>query len=107
MLDRSQALSLTRQAEELGISRSRLYDDPQPVSSADRALMQRMDELHLESPFAGRRMLRDLLVTEGVMVGRLHVSTLMKRLGLDALYLGSLEAVPNLVQVLFCGSRIG
>src|SRR5918911_284558 len=62
------------------------YYQPQPVSAADLALMRRMDELHLEFPFAGSRMLRDLLVAEGFTVGRLHVTTLMKRMGLEALY---------------------
>jgi putative transposase len=86
MIDRSHTLSLARQAEELGISRSSLYYDPQPVSAADLAIMRRMDELHLEFPFAGSRMLRDLLVAEGFTVGRLHVATLMKRMGIEALY---------------------
>src|SRR5215204_6827730 len=86
MIDRSHALPLAWQAEELGISRGSLYYRPQPVLAADLAIMRRMDELHLEFPFAGSRMLRDLLVTEGLMVGRLHVSTLMKRMGIEALY---------------------
>jgi putative transposase len=86
MIDRSHALPLTRQAEELGISRSSLYYQPQPASAADLAVMRRMDELHLEFPFAGSRMLRDLLVAEGFTVGRLHVATLMKRMGIEALY---------------------
>ncbi len=86
MIDRSHTLSLARQAEELGISRSSLYYDPQPVSAADLAIMRRMDELHLEFPFAGSRMLRDLLVAEGFTVGRLHIATLMKRMGIEALY---------------------
>jgi putative transposase len=86
MIDRSQALSLARQAEELGISRGSFYYRPQPASAADLAMMRRMDELHLAFPFAGSRMLRDLLVAEGFTVGRLHVATLMKRMGLEALY---------------------
>jgi putative transposase len=86
MIDRSHALPLARQAEALGISRSSLYYHPQPVSAADLALMRRMDELHLDYPFAGSRMLRDLLVAEGFTVGRLHVATLMKRMGIEALY---------------------
>jgi putative transposase len=86
MIDRSHALTLTRQAEELGISRSSLYFQPQPVSGADLAVMRRMDELHLAYPFAGSRMLRDLLLAEGFTLGRLHVSTLMKRMGIEALY---------------------
>lgn len=86
MIDRSHALPLSRQAEELGISRTSLYDQPQPVPAADLAVMLRMDELHLEFPFAGSRMLRDLLTAEGFTVGRLHVATLMKRMGIEALY---------------------
>ncbi len=86
MIDRSHALPLARQAEALGISRGSLYSQPQPVSATDLALMRRMDELHLEFPFAGSRMLRDLLVSEGFTVGRLHVATLMKRMGIEALY---------------------
>jgi putative transposase len=86
MIDRSHALPLSRQAEELGISRGSLYYQPQPVPAADLTLMRRMDELHLEFPFAGSRMLRDLLQAEGFTVGRLHVATLMKRTGIEALY---------------------
>ena len=86
MIDRSHALPLARQAEELGISRGSLYSQPQSVSATDLALMRRMDELHLEYPFAGSRMLRDLLVAEGFTVGRLLVATLMKRIGIEALY---------------------
>ena len=86
MIDRSHALALTRQAEELGIRRGRLSSQPQPVSGADLAVMRRMDELHLTYPFAGSRMLRDLLLAEGFTLGRLHVSTLMKRMGIEALY---------------------
>jgi putative transposase len=86
MIDRSHALPVTRQAAELGISRGSLYYRSQPVLAADLALMRRMDELHLEFPFAGSRMLRDLLAAEGFTVGRLHVSTLMKRMGIEAIY---------------------
>ena len=86
MIDRSHALPLIRQAEELGISRGSLYSPPRSVSASELALMRRMDELHLEYPFAGSRMLRDLLVAEGFTVGRLHVATLMKRMGIEALY---------------------
>src|SRR3954466_2091670 len=86
MIDRSHALPLSRQAEALGISRSSLYYQPEPVSAADLALLWHMDELHLAYPFAGSRMLRDLLLAEGFTVGRLHVATLMKRLGIEAIY---------------------
>ena len=86
MIDRSHDLPLARQAAALGISRGSLYYQAQPVSAADLTVMRRIDELHLDFPFAGSRMLRDLLVAEGFTIGRLHVSTLMKRMGLEALY---------------------
>jgi putative transposase len=86
MIDRSHDLPLARQAQELGISRGSVYYAPRPVSAADLAVMRRMDELHLDSPFAGSRMLRDLLMAEGFQIGRLHVATLMKRMGIEAIY---------------------
>ena len=86
MIDRDHELSVTRQAKALGISRGSVYYLPRPTSDADLALMRRIDELHLEYPFAGSRMLRGLLRQEGHDVGRLHVATLMKRMGLEALY---------------------
>jgi len=86
MIDRSHELPLTRQAQVLKLSRSSLYYQPQPVSAADLAIMRRMDELHLDYPFAGSRMLRDLLRGEGVAIGRAHVITLMKRMRIEAIY---------------------
>ena len=86
MIDRAHPLSLTRQAAAAGISRGSVYYLPKPVSAADLALMRRIDELHLELPFAGSRMLRDLLNDQGVVVGRKHVATLMRRMGIEALY---------------------
>jgi len=86
MIDRDHDLSVTRQAGVLNISRSSVYYLPRPVSPGDLALMRRIDELHLDYPFAGARMLRDLLGREGFGVGRLHVSTLMKRMGIEAIY---------------------
>ena len=86
MIDRAHALSVTRQARELGISRGSVYYLPRPVSASDLAIMRRIDELHMDFPFAGSRMLRDLLGAEGVRVGRLHVATLMKKMGVEAIY---------------------
>lgn len=86
MINATHELSLTRQAELLDLSRSSLYYRPVPVSQADLRLMRRIDELHLELPFLGSRMLRDLLVQEGFVVGRKHVATLMRRMGLEAIY---------------------
>ena len=86
MIDRSHALSVTRQAKVLNLARSTIYYKPRPVSAEDLALMRRLDELHLDYPFAGARMLRSLLRREGISVGRRHVSTLMKRMGISAIY---------------------
>ena len=86
MIDREHALPLTRQAEVLKLSRSGLYYRPRPVAAADLAVMRRIDELHLDYPFAGSRMLRDLLRGEGVRIGRQRVATMMKRMGIQALY---------------------
>ena len=86
MIDRSHALPITKQAQVLGISRGSVYYLPRPVPAADLGIMRRMDELHLEFPFAGSRMLRDLLAQEGIAIGRGHVATLMKRMGIEAIY---------------------
>ncbi|GIK20583.1 MAG: transposase [Planctomycetota bacterium] len=86
MIDPAHALPIVRQAQLLELSRSSVYYRPQPTSDADLALMRRIDELHLEHPFAGSRMLRDLLNREGFAVGRKHVTTLMRKMGIEALY---------------------
>jgi len=86
MIDRTHRLPITRQAEALGISRSTVYALPTPLSERDHQLMKRIDRLHLEMPFAGARMLRDLLAREDIKVGRKHVATLMRRMGIEASY---------------------
>jgi putative transposase len=86
MIDRNNRLALTKQSALLGISRGSVYYEPAPVPDADLALMRRLDELHLEFPFAGSRMLRGLLAAEGSKIGRRHVSTLMRRMGIEAIY---------------------
>ena len=85
MIDRKHRLSVTRQAQLLGLSRGSVYYVPQPVGSADLALMRRLDELHLDHPFMGARMLRRQLQSEGIQVGRRHVRTLMLHMGMKAL----------------------
>jgi putative transposase len=79
-------LPITRQTEALGMARSTAYALPTPASDRDLDLMKRIDRLHLEMPYAGSRMLRDLLNLDGIKVGRKHVATLMKRMGIEALY---------------------
>jgi putative transposase len=86
MIDRAHGLPLLRQAELLRLSRSSVYYEPRPVSAAELVIMRRIDELHLEYPFAGSRMLRDLLRGEGEAIGREQVATLMRRMGIEALY---------------------
>src|ERR1700733_6000388 len=86
MIDREHDLSITRQAEVLKISRGSVYYQPRPVSAADLAIMQRLDRLHLENPFAGSRLLRGLLALQGCKIGRRHVNTLMRRMGIESLY---------------------
>ena len=86
MIDPAHSLPLTQQARLLGLSRASIYYTPREIPAADLQLMRRLDVLHLEYPFAGSRMLRDLLRGEGALVGRDHVRTLMRRMGLTAIY---------------------
>src|SRR5207244_8874180 len=86
MIDPTHELPIVRQAQLLELSRASVYYLPQPTPESELALMRRIDELHLEHPFAGARMLRDLLRHDGWSVGRKHVATLMRRMGIEALY---------------------
>lgn len=86
MIDRDHDLSLTRQAETLAISRGSVYYQPRSLSKATLALMRQIDELHLNHPYAGARMLRDLLRLMGIKVGRRRVGRLMRKMGIEALY---------------------
>ncbi len=86
MIDRTHPLSIGRQCQLLQLARSTAYYQPKPVPDTTLALMRRIDELHLQYPFAGARMLRDLLRHEGYAVGRRQVATLMRRMGITAIY---------------------
>src|ERR1022692_4189286 len=79
-------LPIRQQAVALGISRSSVYYQPRPISAEDLWLMRHIDELHLNYPFAGSRMLRDLLRQQGLEVGRRHIATLMRRMCIEAIY---------------------
>ncbi|HBB9449774.1 TPA: IS3 family transposase [Escherichia coli] len=94
MIDRTHKLSVARQARLLGFSRGSVYYSPRQVSDGDLDLMRRIDELHLDYPFAGSRMLQGLLRGEGTEVGRLHVATLMKKMGIEAIYRHSNTSKP-------------
>jgi putative transposase len=86
MIDRGHELPLSCQAAVLGISRGSLYYSACPVPAAELAIMRRIDELHLDYPFAGGRMLRDLLRGEGIAIGRDQVTTMMRRMAIEAVY---------------------
>ena len=86
MIDRQHPLPITRQCRLVAVARSSVYYTPRPVPVGDLALMRQLDELHLRYPFAGSRLLRGLLRLQGVGVGRKHVATLMRRMGMEALY---------------------
>jgi putative transposase len=110
MIDRTHDLPITRQARALNISRGSVYYRPRPVPEADLAIMRHLDRLHLEFPFAGSRMLRGLLAAEGCKIGRRHVKTLMKRMGIEALYRRPRTTKPEpghkIYPYLLCGMEI-
>jgi putative transposase len=86
MINREHDLPIIKQAAVLSLSRSSVYYQPRPVPESDLAVMRRLDELHLELPFAGARMLRGLLAAEGTKIGRRHITALMRKMGIEALY---------------------
>jgi putative transposase len=96
MIDRKHSLSLTRQGQILELSRSSLYYESVPVSFRDLELMRLIDEIHIKHPFMGSRSIRDQLQDKGHQVGRQHVSTLMKKMGIAALYKKPNLSRPNL-----------
>ncbi|RSB96089.1 IS3 family transposase [Acinetobacter sp. FDAARGOS_541] len=93
LIDDSLQISVSKQAQLLKVSRGCYYYRPKPVSASDLKLMRCMDELHMQYPFAGSRMMRDLLNRQGHHIGRRHTRTLMKKMGINALY-----CKPNLSQ---------
>jgi putative transposase len=95
MIDRDHALPISRQAELLQISRGSVYYSEVATSAADLELTREIDRLHLDFPFAGARMLRDILRSKGYAVGRRHVSTLMRLMGIQALYCKKLTSRRN------------
>lgn len=81
----NQPLPLTCQAEALAISRGSVYCQPRPVSDTNLALRKLIDRLHLDYPFTGPRLLRDLLNLRGIRVGGRHMRTLMRRMSIETL----------------------
>jgi putative transposase len=94
MIDRGAKKTVKRQAQLLGLSRASVYYRPRPVSERDLLLMRRLDELHLEAPFYGARKLAAQLRREGHELGRKHVGTLMRRMGIEALYRKPRTSIP-------------
>jgi putative transposase len=94
MIDRGVQATVKRQAELLGPSRASVYYQSRPVSERELLRMRRLDELHLEAPFYGARKLAAQLRREGHDVGRKHVGTLMRRLGIEALYRKPRTSIP-------------
>jgi len=86
MIEPEHTLPLSRQSRILGLSRSSLYYKTVPVSERDLELMRLIDEIHLKYPFYGSRRIRNELRDLGHDVGRGHISTLMKKMGIRALY---------------------
>lgn len=94
MIERGGEVPVRRQAQLLDLSRSSVYYQPRPISARDLGLMRRIDELHLQWPFYGSRKLTHELRKEGHAVGRRHVRTLMRRMGIEALYRRPRTSVP-------------
>ena len=86
MIDREHRLPLSRQSKILELSRSSLYYKAVPINARDQELMKLIDKIHLKYPFYGSRSIRDELREQGYKIGREHVSTLMKKMGIEALY---------------------
>jgi putative transposase len=94
MIDRGGKLAVKRQAQLLELSRSSVYYTPRALSQRDLQLMRRIDELHLEAPFFGSRKIAAQLRRDGHDVGRRHVRTLMRRMGIQALYRRPRTSIP-------------
>ena len=86
MIDKEDSLPVTRQCEILELSRSGIYYNPSPISAKDVELMRQIDEIHLMYPFYGSRNIRNELWGKSYDIGRDRVRRLMRRMGIEALY---------------------
>ena len=87
LVDRADpALSIVAQCRLLKVARSTLYHRPAPVSADDLAVMRRIDELYLATPFYGSRRLAAVLQRAGCPVNRKRVRRLMRVMGLEVIY---------------------
>jgi putative transposase len=86
MIDKEHPLPVTKQCQKLKLARASIYYVPAPVSDNDRELMRLIDEIHLEDPCLGSRGMKGSLTRMGYKVGRIHVRTLMRKMGIEAIY---------------------
>jgi len=94
-IDPEHALPLSQQSRILELSRSSLYYEAMPTSKRDVELILLIDEIHLKYPFYGIRRIRNELRDLGYEIGRSHVGTLMKKMGIRALYPKPRLSKPN------------
>ena len=96
MIDRQHPLSVVAQCKLLGLSRARIYRLPTPPSAEKLDLMRRIDMLHMDHPHMGSRSLRDQLNRQGIAISRGRVKSLMRKMGISAVYQKPRTTVPNL-----------
>ncbi len=89
------SLSVRAQCKLLGLSRSGLYYKPLPLNPVQQEIQEKLDELYTEHPYYGTRRLSKALKREGYQVGRGRVRSLMRILGIEALYPGKRLSAPN------------
>jgi putative transposase len=82
----NQQLSISRQCEIMGVSRSSYYYQPKPISQEDLELMRKIDELYLQNPSSGSRTISRQLERQGIIVNRKKVQRLMRLMGIEAVY---------------------
>jgi putative transposase len=95
MINKEDKLPVTRQCELLDLSRSGIYYKPVPLSAMDVELMRQIDEIHLLCPFYGSRNIRNELWGKGYKIGRDRVRRLMRRMGIEALYVKPRLSIPH------------
>lgn len=79
-------ISIKRQSELLGISRSSIYYQP-IVNQRDKLIMDKIDKIYTDCPFYGsRKIKKELEINHGINIGRDHTRRLMKEIGLEAIY---------------------
>lgn len=88
MIEREEceALSVRRQCELLFMSRASFYYTSAPVSAQDQAIMDKIDEIYTKWPFYGARRMSRELKDLGLLVGRRHTGSLMRLMGLEAVF---------------------